>query len=318
MKLEGIHHITATTGDAQGNVEFYARLLGLRLVKKTVNQDEPSVYHLFYADHEGSAGADLTFFEYPGARRGVVGAGMVHRITFRVASADAITFWRERLSDAGVAVDAGDDFLRFEDPEGMRLELAVTTAPDRPLVAHHAAIPQEFAIQGFDGVRALAEDPEASAHFLEEVLGFTRVDPTAADAPIGMRGAQAAWMTRGADREGWIAYDQATRPGVQGAGVTHHVAWCSHTDEIAAWQDRVEVGGVRPTPIVERFYFQSVYFFEPSGVLFELATRGPGFTVDEPLESLGDRVSLPPRFEPLRAQLEEILTPLPTSSSLRQ
>jgi glyoxalase family protein len=318
MKLEGIHHITATTGNAPVNVDFYGRLLGLRLVKKTVNQDDPSVYHLFYADHEGSAGADLTFFEYPGARPGLPGAGMVYRVVFRVGSQDAIAFWADRLASAGVHLDAHeDDFLRFDDPEGYHLELAVDSSGDTPLVAHHVEIPEAFALQGFDGVRALSADPNQSASFLEEVLGFERVDPDAEGSPIGMRGAQAAWVARGENRKGWIAYDISTRRGIQGAGVTHHVAWSSEVSEIERWQERVAGEGIHPTPVVERFYFQSVYFREPSGVLFELATKGPGFTVDEPLDSLGDRVSLPPRFEPLRDRLEQILTPLPTSTALR-
>lgn len=290
MKLEGIHHITATTGNAPVNVDFYGRLLGLRLVKKTVNQDDPSVYHLFYADHQGSAGADLTFFEYPGARPGLPGAGMVYRVVFRVASADAISFWSERLTSAGVPLDVDDPYvIRFDDPEGYHLELAVDGSGDAPLVAHHPEIPEEFALQGFDGVRALSADPEKSAAFLEETLGFERVDPNAADSPLGMKGARAAWMARGDSRKGWIAYDVSTRQGIQGAGVTHHVAWSSEIAQIGDWQERVDSEGLHPTPIVERFYFQSVYFREPSGVL----------------------------FEPLRDRLEQILTPLPTSTALR-
>src|SRR5262245_54929103 len=156
MRLEGIHHVTCITGNAPVNVEFYAGVLGLRLVKKTVNQDDPTVYHLFYADEEGSAGADITFFEYPGARRGRAGAGMVHTVTFRVASEEAIAFWEQRLVAAGAFPQRSDGSLRFEDPEGLGLELVVSDATDRPLVAVHPEIPADMAIQGFDGVRAFA------------------------------------------------------------------------------------------------------------------------------------------------------------------
>ena len=171
MRLEGIHHITCITGDAPRNVEFYAGLLGLRLVKKTVNQDDPTVYHLFYADEHGSPGSDLTFFEYPGAALGRPGAGMVHRIVFRVASADAIDFWNDRLTAEGVDVDRGEGGLRFSDPERLDLELSVVETTDEPLIADHPEIPRELALRGFDGVRAYA-DPGPSRAFLEEVLSF--------------------------------------------------------------------------------------------------------------------------------------------------
>jgi len=154
MRLEGIHHITAITGDAPQNVNFYAGVLGLRLVKKTVNQDDPTVYHLFYADEVGSPGSDITFFEYPGARRGRAGGGMVHRIVWRVASEAALSFWEERLRGEGVDLSREPARLRFSDPEGLGLELAVVETDDDPLVAQHPEIPAELALQGFDGVRA--------------------------------------------------------------------------------------------------------------------------------------------------------------------
>src|SRR5712691_1101956 len=172
MKLEGIHHVSSITGNAQRNVDFYTRVLGLRLVKKTVNQDDPTVYHLFYADERGSAGADLTFFEYPGARRGRPGAGMVHRIVVRVASGEALDFWERRLRDDSAAVERDERFLRFADPEGLEFDLAVVETTDEPLVAEHPDIPAELALQGFDGVRAYTAAPEASARFLEGGLAF--------------------------------------------------------------------------------------------------------------------------------------------------
>ena len=299
MLLEGIHHITAITGDAPKNVDFYARVLGLRLVKKTVNQDDPTVYHLFYADELGSPGSDITFFEYPGARRGRAGAGMVHRIVWRVASEEALEFWEERLRSEGVATSRVDGRLTFSDPEGLGLELAVVKTADEPLVADSPEIPAELALQGFESVRAYTSSPEASRPLLEETLGF---EPTG----------DSDWEARGAGRGGRYGYDEApAEPGIGGAGTVHHVAWASTMDDHEAWRERVAAAGARPTPIIDRYYFRSVYFREPSGVLFEIATLGPGFTADEPLETLGERLALPPDYEPLRDRLEDVLTPLP-------
>jgi len=299
MKLEGIHHITCITADAPGNVEFYVGVLGLRLVKKSVNQDDPTVYHLFYADEKGSAGSDITFFEYPGARRGRAGDGMIHTIRWRVASEEALDFWEQRLGERRIETTRTDGRLRFEDPEGLGLELAVVEIDDRPLTAEHPEISNEFALQGFDSVRAYAEDPEASRALLEEALGFE---------PSG----ENEWEARGEQRGGLYAYDEPpAEPGIGGAGTVHHVAWASSMEEHQAWRDRVAQAGARPTPVIDRFYFRSIYFREPSGVLFEIATLGPGFTTDEPLESLGERLALPPNYEPLRDRLEEQLTPLP-------
>ena len=298
MQLEGIHHVTCITGDAPANVDFYARVLGLRMVKKTVNQDDPTVYHLFYADEKGSPGADITFFEYPGAPRGRAGAGMVHRIVFRVASQEALTFWEERLSSEGIDVSLSGDKLQFDDPEGLGLELRVVDTPDEPLVAEHPEIPRELAIQGFDGVRAYAADPERSRKLLEETLGFK---PTSENT----------WELRGDKRGGFYVYDQSTERGLQGAGTVHHVAWADEMDDHEAWQRRVaESGEAHPTPIIDRFWFLSVYFREPSGVLFEIATLGPGFATDEDPEHLGEKLVLPPRFEPLRDQIERTVTPI--------
>jgi glyoxalase family protein len=299
MKLEGIHHITCITADAPGNVEFYVGVLGLRLVKKSVNQDDPTVYHLFYADEKGSAGSDITFFEYPGARRGRAGRGMIHTITWRVASEEALDFWEQRLGERRIETTRTDGRLRFEDPEGLGLELAVVDTDDRPLTAEHPEISTEFALQGFDSVRAYAEDPEASRALLEEALGF---EPSSENE----------WEARGEQRGGLYAYDDPpAEAGIGGAGTVHHVAWASSMEEHQAWRDRVAQAGARPTPVIDRFYFRSIYFREPSGVLFEIATLGPGFATDEPLESLGERLALPPNYEPLRDRLEEQLTPLP-------
>jgi len=282
MKLEGIHHITAITGDAVG-----------------------TVYHLFYGDDDGSPGMDLTFFEYPSATRGTAGAGMVHRIIWRAASAAALEFWAGRLEDHDVAIERGDGEgggagLRFADPEGLEHELVVADVPDAPLRASADGIPAEHALLGFDGVRAYSADPAGSADLLGETLGFTSDD------------GGHSWEVRGDQRGSFYAYDPAPElTPVQGAGSVHHVAFAAQPEDEEAWRAHVGEGGAHPTQVIDRFYFRSIYFREPSGVLFEIATIGPGFAVDEDAEHLGERLSLPPRFEPLRERLQGLLKPLP-------
>jgi glyoxalase family protein len=297
MKLEGIHHITAITEDAQRNVDFYAGVLGLRLVKKTVNQDNPTVYHLFFADENGDPGSDLTFFEYPGVAPGRAGAGMVHRVVWRVASGEALDFWSERLRAAGIESQRAGSSLRFADPEGLDHELLVVDVPDPPLIADHPEVPSGLALQGFHAVRAYSDAPEASSGLLE-ALEFER-------------GEDGAWEARGENRGGHYVLDEPpSERGLQGAGSVHHVAWASSPEQLMPWRDKAISAGAQPTPEIDRFYFRSVYFREPSGVLFELATLGPGFTVDEPLEHLGEKLSLPPDYEHLRDEVEPNLRPV--------
>jgi glyoxalase family protein len=216
-----------------------------------------------------------------------------------VASEEALDFWAGRLAAEGVTTERSPGALRFDDPEGLGLELAVDDTGDEALVADHPEIPAALALQGFDGARAYSIEPKRSHRFLEEGLGFEGAG-------------EAAWEARGEHRGSLYAYD--TPPagrGLQGAGTVHHVAWASSIEEHDAWRERVARAGASPTPVIDRFYFRSIYFREPSGVLFEIATLGPGFTSDEPLESLGERLSLPPAFEHLRSRLEPVLTPLP-------
>jgi len=303
VQLDGIHHITCITGDAPRNVDFYVRVLGLRLAKKTVNQDDPTVYHLFYADDAGSPGADLTFFEYPGARPGRDGAGMIHRISFRVADAAALDFWASRLEGEGVAVERADDGgrLRFADPEGLGLELLADDSGDAPLTAAAPDIPTAHALRGFAGVRAYSADPAASTALLREVLDFEPVD-----------GDGTEWVSRGPRRGGFYGYDPAPEErGASGAGTVHHIAWTAEDEDIEAWDERYRAAGRRTSGLVDRFYFRSVYSREPSGVLFEIATRGPGFATDEAPGEIGRGLSLPPKLAHLREQIEASLTPLP-------
>jgi glyoxalase family protein len=297
VRLEGIHHVTAITADAQRNVDFYAGTMGLRLVKKTVNQDNPSVYHLFFADEKGSAGSDLTFFEFPGAPPGRAGAGDVHRIVWRVGSHAALDFWERRLGDAGLAVERSGGGLRFADPEGLAHELAVVEVADEPLIADHPEVPAEVALRGFHAVCAYSGAPDAGSRLLE-ALEFESLG-------------EGTWEARGSSRGGLYVYEAPPEErSLQGAGSVHHVAWASTIDDHGAWRERAVSAGANPTPVIDRFYFRSIYFREPSGVLFEIATLGPGFTVDEPLERLGEKLSLPPAFEHLRDEVEPNLRPV--------
>ena len=294
MKLEGIHHVTSITAHAQANVDYYVGTLGLRMVKKTVNQDDPTVYHLFYGDETGSPGLDLTFFEYPGARPGRAGDGMINRIVLRVGSQEVIDFW------AAARPREADGSLLFEDPEGLGLELRVVRPPDDPLIAEHPEIPKEFAIQGFEEVRAYASDPERSRAFLEGALEF---EPQA----------RAPWEVRGERRGGRYVYDTPPAQPASRGRTVHHVAWAPSTrTSTKEVRQRVEEAGARPTPLIDRFCFKSVYFREPSGVLFELATVGPGFAADEQVEHLGERLVLPPTTStcaPRSSALKPIVNP---------
>ena len=270
------------------------------MTAKTVNQDDPSVYHLFYADEQGRPGSELTFFEYPRATPGRAGAGMVHTIVWRVGDAGALDFWEKRLAAEDVETQRPEDgALRFSDFEGLRHELVVRPGLDDPLSADHPEVPAEHALQGFDGVRAYSADPSRSAALLEKVLSARQIG-------------DAAWELRGNKRGGTIEYDRAPAlVGRQSAGTVHHVAWGTNVVEHKRWYDLLQLVGVSNSGIIDRHYFHSIYFREPSGVLFEIADDYPGFTVDVPMEQLGSVVILPPRLEPQRAEIEKRLTPLP-------
>jgi glyoxalase family protein len=313
MALKGIHHITAITGDAPRNVDFYVRVLGLRMVKKTVNFDVPEVYHLYFADETGSPGSILTFFEYPGASRGRHGAGMIHTIQWGVANQEALDFWESRLTEAGSDTARLEDRLRLEDPEGLGIELVIDPEGEPALAASWNEVPSEFALRGFAGVRVydrVQSDRErslaAAGHqvmdsdsVLTGTLGFERLE----DRPSAYR------LTQGA-RRATYAYDEPPGRGYQGAGSVHHIAWACDADDQLGWRRRLVEGHLSPTLIIDRQYFYSVYFREPSGVLFEIATIGPGFAIDEPIDQLGEALKLPPQHEHMRAYLETELTPL--------
>jgi glyoxalase family protein len=223
---------------------------------------------------------------------------MVHTIQWRVASDEALAFWAARLADADVATERTEDgALAFADFEGLRHELLAVAVDDAPLAARADDIPAEHALQGFHAVRAYSSNPERSRELLEQGLGFEQSGE--------------AWEARGDERGGLYFYDEApAERGIQGAGSVHHVAWNSADEDHVAWQQQVSEHGAHPTQVIDRHYFKSIYFREPSGVLFELATPSPGFTIDEPLETLGEKLSIPPRLEELRPQIEATVKPL--------
>jgi glyoxalase family protein len=299
VQLDGIHHITCITADAPANVDFYARALGMRMVKKTVNFDAPDVYHLYYGDERGAPGSILTFFEFPDAARGRAGAGMIHRLRWRVGSPRALEFWADRLAQEGVATDVEDGgrALSFRDPEGLGLELAVVEVGDEPLRAAAADIQPEHALLGFDGVRAFGGERELEHKVLTSLMGFEMTAPS-------------EYLLAGRRRASYGYDEPPAEAGLQGAGTVHHIAWCDRDDEHAAWRERLLAAGQHATPIIDRQYFLSIYFREPRGVLFELATPSPGFAVDEDPEHLGEELRLPPQHEHLRPQLETSLAPL--------
>lgn len=299
MKLEGMHHITMITGDAPGNVEFYADVLGLRLVKKTVNFDAPEAYHLYFGDEQGSPGSILTWFEFAGVPKGRAGVGMIHTIQLGVASEASLDFWAERLASKGYASERGERSLAFTDYDGLRFELVVADDGNAPLRARHPEVPAEHAILGVEGARAYAGRPlDTDRQLLTETLGFT-------DEGDGR------YRLQGDERHFHWSYDEppAERP-VQGAGTVHHIAWHSSDEDHVAWQRRAAQAGMHVTPVIDRDYFKSVYFRQPQGILFEVATTSPGFAVDEDPEHLGEALRLPTQHEHLRPQLERYLTPL--------
>lgn len=313
MELTGIHHVTAVTGDASRNVAFYTHVLGMRLVKKTVNQDDVAAYHLYYGDEIGSPGTALTFFDWPHAGPTHPGVGTTTTTALRVLSRAALDGWIDRLdqygvSHSGIVAPYGRAGITFADPEGQSLALVEDGgAPAGPLW-QESPVPSEMAIRGFDAVTLAVRSLGPTATVLTDVLGFRQTDEYAEAA------GRVAVFTTGAGGPGTTVYvaERPNQPYARvGIGGVHHVAFRTPNDaEHHAWQERIAAAGLGVTPEIDRFYFHSIYFREPGGILFEIATDTPGFAVDEPVESLGETLALPPFLEPQRAAIEANLRPI--------
>lgn len=303
--ISGIHHVTAIASDPQKNLDFYTGVLGLRLVKLTVNFDDPGTYHFYFGNDEGSPGSILTFFPWPGASRGVVGNGQVSAATFAVPSG-SLEYWTSRLAQQQVrTADAGTRFgervLRLADPDGLPLEIVATPHADPARAWRAGPVAAEHAICGFHSATLSEEGYEQTAALLVDEMGLLAVGSE------GNRYRYAA-AGRGAGTIVDVLCAPDARAGRSGAGTVHHIAWRTADDaQQIAWRTALVQGGYNVTPVIDRIYFHSIYFREPGGVLFEIATDPPGFAVDEPREHLGERLMLPPWLEPERAAIERSL-----------
>jgi glyoxalase family protein len=307
-QVTGLHHITAIASDPRQNLDFYTRALGLRFVKKSVNQDDPGTYHLYYGDYAASPGTILTFFPWAGLRRGRPGTGQAYATGFSVP-AGSLLFWQERFTKLGVKQEKiekrfNDEVLPFTDPDGLRLELVATSETDARPAAPAKDVPAEFAIRGFHSSTLALTDADATAKVLTNSMGYKLAS-------------QAGHRTRYSAGNGGpgtyvdLLTDPALPRGLNGAGTIHHVAFRVTDDatEVAA-RDILLKDGLQVSPVIDRAYFKSIYYREPAGVLFEIATDGPGFAIDEPLDQLGTILGLPPHLEPHRAEIEAALPKL--------
>jgi glyoxalase family protein len=307
MKLHGLHHVTSITADAAGNHDFYTRVLGLRLVKKTVNQDDVSAYHLFYADGAGKPGTDLTFFDWPAARE-IRGTNSIVRTGLRVGSTATLEWWRERLGSASpVAERDGRHVLDFEDPEGQRLSLVVDDEP-AAAIWERSPVPAEHQIRGLGPVALSVRKPASTDRILRDLLGFDLVrsyEWSGRETNVYLCGTK-----DGAAREIHTVAEPDAVVARQGAGGVHHIALRTNLADYDAWATRLAASGVPNSGPVDRFWFRSLYFRDPNGILFEIATDEPGFATDEPVDKLGETLSLPPFLEPRRGEIEAGLKPL--------
>lgn len=303
--ITGIHHVTCIAGDPQENVDFYTGPLGMRLVKKSVNQDVPDTYHLFYADGEAHPGADLTFFPWPKLPPVQQGAGLGVEVSLAIPSG-SLEYWSDRLSLAGVAMGEpetrhGEQTLRLTDPHGLELALVETADPREFTAWDRSPVPAEHQIRGLHAVRLWEHDVAHTASFLVETLEFTAAGEERGWHRYAINGG-------GSGRHLDIRAMPNEPRGAWGTGGIHHVAWRVPDDatELAV-RDRISKAKRRPTEVIDRFWFKSVYFLEPGGVLLEIATDGPGFMVDEDLATLGEHLVLPPWLEPHRDEIEDAL-----------
>lgn len=318
MQITGLHHVTAITSHAAQNLEFYTQALGLRLVKKTVNQDDVSAYHLFYADAVGSAGTEVTFFDWANVVPNRNGAGSIARISLRAPSRESLDWWANRFNEMevaheGVKEENGLAYLRFTDPEGMPLELVNDGGAPGGTPWEKSPVPAEMGIKGLNAVKLMVRRLEPTEWVLTQVLGFEPVREHLLEDDPARRVVVFATAGGGPGTEVQVEYGPHLPDARLGRGGVHHIAFRTPNDEEhAAWRERIAGAGLGVTPVIDRFYFKSIYFREPGGILFEIATDGPGFATDEDMNHLGETLALPPFLEPHRAAIEAQLHPLET------
>jgi glyoxalase family protein len=313
MNLLGLHHITAIASDPRQNLDFYTRVLGLRFVKKSVNQDDPGTYHLYYGDYAGSPGTVLTFFPWMGLRRGRPGHGQAYATAFSVP-AGALSYWQERLTKLAVPTAPveqrfGDQVLTVFDPDGLRLELVATAEADSRPPAPSKDVPAGHAIRGFHSSTLALTDGGPTATVLTKTMGYRELARTTTRTRFTVaNGGPGTYVD--------LLVDPALPRGLNGAGTIHHIAFRTPDDDAHKLaHGEVAQDGLQVSPIIDRAYFKSIYYREPGGVLFEIATDQPGFAIDEPVETLGSRLGLPPRLEPFRTEIEAALPKLDVETS---
>ena len=308
-KILGLHHVTAIASDPQRNLDFYVGVLGLRFVKRTINFDDPGSYHFYFGDNRGTPGTILTFFPWPGARRGIRGTGQVEATAFAI-SPDSIGFWLERLKQEHVTAEKtatrfGEEVIRLLDPDGLLIELIASTSHWKVDVWPDSHVPPEHAVRGFHSVSAALEGYERTARLLTESFGYRLVEES------GNRFRFASLDKSAPGRIVDLLCQPDTATGRVAAGSVHHIAFRAKDEaEQLQWREYLVDLGYNVTPVIDRTYFHSIYFREPGGVLFEIATDPPGFTLDEKVEALGTHLRLPPWMESARSQIENILPPI--------
>ena len=308
LDILGLHHVTAIAGDPQQNVDFYAGVLGLRLVKLTINYDDPTTYHLYYGDGQGHPGTIMTFFPWPGAMPGRIGTGQLTVTSFAVPE-KSLGYWNDRLKKQGTSVQEAisefdENVLFFTDPDGLQLELIATPNANPDRAWNRGTVPMDFAIRGFHHVTLSENGYERTASLLTNTLGFKRTQEQGARFRYAANGGAPGTMVD-------LICAHEGRPGRVAVGTVHHVAWRTPTNEQQRqWRETIRDLKYNVTPIIDRTYFHSIYFHEPGGVLFEIATDPPGFAVDEPADKIGSSLVLPSWLEGERGELERILPPI--------
>jgi len=313
LSITGLHHVTAIASDPQGNLDFYVGLLGLRFVKRTVNFDDPASYHFYFGDARGTPGTILTFFPWPGARRGHRGVGQIEATAFAI-SPDSVGYWLDRFKEQHVTAEKtskrfGEEVIRFTDPDGMLLELIAADSPGKVESWTTGPVSAEHSLRGFHSVSAALEGYERTAQLLTESFGYDLAKES------GNRFRFVAPSESGPGRIVDLLCMPDSRAGHVAAGSVHHIAFRAKDDhEQLQWREHLVELGYNVTPVMDRTYFHSIYFREPGGILFEIATEPPGFTLDEKLEELGTHLRVPPWLESARTQIERILPPIQVPS----